>query len=266
MSRKYIQKMSSFDLLTKEDEIRLSKVINSEEYSDRDRQRAREEMSSKNFRLVAKIAYKYSEKTGADVDDLISEGVRGLMKAIDKYDYESYQTRFSTFAVTWITQSIKLFLYKSSFINIPSSIVDKAKKMKMLMDAGINDESEIARILNVKKNEMNNMKMAIVSKVDLDQPVVDKDGKIATFGEIIEDENVKLADESLCDKEMSNKLMEAIEGLDDIQKDIVIKRWLNDSKINLSDLGEEYGMTGENIRLIEKKAFDILKSKLTEKS
>ena len=264
MKNKYLQKMSESDLLTSDEEVVLSKILNDSGASPENKQRAREKLAESNFKLVAKIAYAYSHKTGADVEDLISEGYRGLMRAIDKYDYETYEKRFSTYAVPWITQGVKHYLYKSSFINIPSSIVDKAKKMKMLMEAGMNDESQIADVLKINEADIANMKMAIVSKVDLDETVVNKDGQVASFADVIEDKNVIMAHEVLSHQELSSHLMEAISELDEIQKDIVVKRWLDGEKTNLADLGKKYNMTGENVRLIEKKAFEILKNKMKD--
>jgi RNA polymerase sigma factor (sigma-70 family) len=264
ITNKYFNEMKDAKLLTAEEEISLSTILNSDVASAKEKQSAREILAEKNFRLVAKIAYKYAEKTRADVDDLISEGYHGLMRAIDKYNYDEYGTKFSTFAVSWITQGITHFLYKSSFINIPSSIMDKAKKMKMLMEGGINNESEIARILGVNEAEIVNMKMALVSKIDLDEPVVNKDGQVASFSDIIEDTNVVAANEAMSKKEISHNLMSAVAGLDEIQRDIISQRWLDGEKVNLSDLGKKYGMTGENVRLIEKKAFDILRTKMKD--
>lgn len=264
MNAKNFERLNSGKRLTALEEAELSSIILSKDSSELEREKAIERLTIGNFKLVAKIACQYASKTNTDVEDLVSAGIEGLMVAVYKYDQESFGTKFSTYAVNWIVQAIKKYLYKSSAINVPSAIIDQTKKYKMLVDSGIDNDSEIIDILKISKVELRKIKMAIFSTVDLDEPVENKDGNKSTYADVIPDEKSRSASECAEEEESYELLLNAVDGLDAIQKDIVVSRYLNPDKSNLAELGKKYGMTGENVRLIEKKAFDALREKIEE--
>ncbi|MDA7917356.1 sigma-70 family RNA polymerase sigma factor, partial [Akkermansiaceae bacterium] len=123
--RIYMREISKTDLLTPAEEIKLAARIK------RGDKKAREHMIKANLRLVVKIAQDYSNY-GLPLQDLISEGNIGLMKAVERFDPEK-GGKLSTYAAWWIKQSIKRALAnQSKTIRLPVHMVDKIAKLRRI--------------------------------------------------------------------------------------------------------------------------------------
>jgi len=126
--RLYMQEISRTDLLTPKQEVELADRI------ERGDEEAREIMIRANLRLVVKIAQDYSNY-GVPLQDLISEGNIGLMKAVERFDPEK-GGKLSTYAAWWIKQSIKRALAnQSKTIRLPVHMVDKISKVRKVAES-----------------------------------------------------------------------------------------------------------------------------------
>lgn len=108
----YLDSIGQFPLLTREEETALAKTMK-EAPTETERQEARETLINSNLRLVVSIAKYYKQNCNLSIDDLISEGNMGLMKAVDKYENEK-DCRVSTYASHWIRGSIKCLIKRET--------------------------------------------------------------------------------------------------------------------------------------------------------
>lgn len=145
------------ELLTKEDEVKLFNVL-LERPNSEEAQLAKSEIVEKNMKLVASIASKFS-KRGLDFEELMQEGVVGLLKAIEKFDV-TRGYKFSTYATFWVAQTMDQAIVASRPIKLPIHIrerVDKVFKASMVLRKDLNREpstEEIAEYINIKEFEV----------------------------------------------------------------------------------------------------------------
>lgn len=267
----YMNKVGCSVLLTAARERELSVIIR----TSKDPQAvasAVEEFVMANLKLVASEAFDYAKRCGSymktagfDVHDLISAGHVGLMKAVYKYD-PAYQTKFSTYAVPWIRQPIRKFIYRSSPINIPSYIMNDAIKHKKLEEENEDvTDAELMDKLQLTQRGLANVKMARYSRVSLDAPVSNDGEGDSEFMNMMPDENAVDPSQEASDEDRYAYLREALDELDDMKKEIIMAQCFSDDKVNLAELGEKWGVTGERIRQIKKEALQKLKVKLAKK-
>lgn len=260
----FIVAMGKVPLLTHAEEQDLAKVIKVNK-EGRVRDNAIKKFAESNLRLVLKEAFKISNKTGLELKDLIGYGCIGLMKAIYKYN-PKYGTRFSTYAIPWIQQGMRDYMYKNSGpVQVPIHIINGLSKHKKLMDKDgtKKNDDEIMSELQIDSSFLKRIKKAYISSVSLDQEQTcnnTDDGR--TFEETIPDENA--VDPSLA-AESSDKygdLYAAMNELDSISQEIVTAQFLDSDKVQLDKLGKKYGVTGERVRQIKVKALRTLRKKI----
>jgi len=262
----YIKKVSSFPMLTKEEEEKLFNL-----YIDKGDQKAGQAIVLSHLRLVVKIAMQY-KNFGINMIDLISEGNVGLMIALKKFD-RTKKARFSTYAGLWAKAKIQEFILKSwNMIKIGSSALRKQllfnfsglKKMLHIDNTTSNKEQSerIAKHFGVSVSECENAISSIKGRdVSLDTPI-DNDGNMTLMDTIHScDGNFAL---KMAEKEKSiNRnefLRKSLSILDKRQIDILIARYINEPKATLEDLSKKYGVSKERIRQIEESAIQKLKS------
>ncbi len=132
---RYLSEIKKFPVLTQEQEYMLAK-----RYEEHDDPEAAAQLVTSHLRLVAKIAYDYSNY-GLPISDLISEGNIGLIKAVERFDPDR-GAKLSTYAAWWIKQSIKRALAnQSKSIRLPVHLTDKIAKMRRVI-AQLTDELE----------------------------------------------------------------------------------------------------------------------------
>ena len=259
----YIQTVSAFPVLTTEQERELAERF----YQDDDLDAARELVLS-HLRFVVHLARGYAGY-GLPQADLIQEGNVGLMKAVKRFD-PNVGVRLVSFAVHWIKAEMHEFILRNwrivkvattkaqrkLFFNLRSS----KKKTGWLNDA---ETRAIAKDLGVTPAEVTRMEGRLASRdVSFDgAPDDDGDAPLAPVHYLEDASNnpVDLVAEEDAAKTAHRLLFNAIETLDERSRDIVESRWLHDDKKTLMELAEQYGVSAERIRQLERNAMKKLK-------
>jgi RNA polymerase primary sigma factor len=257
--RTYFGEISRVPLLTREDEVRLSKRI---ETGD---QRAKEELAEANLRLVVSIAKKY-RGCGLPFLDLIQEGNLGLMKAIEKFDYTKGY-KFSTYATWWIRQAIlRAITNRSRTIRVPTHINELIRKIYQVERNYLKEHGEmpspekLALELETTVENIIKAKKTAQSMTSLDMPIGhDDDGSV--LGDFIEDGSVESPERETFEHLLVQELVRALnERLTDREKRILELRYgLNDYQPKtLDEVGVEFGISRERVRQIQKEALTKL--------
>ncbi len=255
----YLSDIQKFDLLSKEEEYDLLRRIKEE-----NDEQARQLLILSNLRLVISTAKK-SLGNGLPLIDLISEGNIGLIKAINKFDYEKGH-RFSTYAVWWIKQSIKKAIINiGRDIRIPSykyeqlSKVNKVMKDYMATHGEMPSTSYIAKKIDLKENKVILLMNEFQDMISLNEVVGDNIFLEDVIGKNDDVEEKIIKEDQLLEmRELLNNV------LSEREKIILEYRYgLYNNKIyTLKEIGEMMGITRERVRQIEKKSITKLKEHL----
>lgn len=252
----YLNDIQKYELLTKEEEYELLRKIREDKDED-----ARHLLILSNLRLVISVAKK-SMGNGLLLIDLISEGNIGLIKAINKFDYEKGH-RFSTYAVWWIKQSIKkAVINKGRDIRIPSYKYEQLSKVNRTIMEYISEFGEEPTTKYIaEKTELKESKVVLLLNEFQDILSLNE-----TIGDNIFLEDVIGASDNIEEKIIKeDQLAEMRDLLDNIlsdrEKEILELRYgLYDNKIHtLKEIGDMLSITRERVRQIEKKAITKLK-------
>jgi RNA polymerase primary sigma factor len=245
-----------------------------------------QELILNNIGLVKKIANSVSKRLGhkLDYEELVSEGIFGLIKAIKRFNFNSgYQ--LSTYATWWIRSSIERAIYDTGFtIRLPVHVIEdilKLKKVERELELeGIPIEMNIiCEKLNISVEKYEELKKienqfliipslnTYVSNEDNDTELIDFISNESTYIFSSENDNYQDPLNKLIDKEMKEKIYYVLNSLKEREKGIIIERFgLNDDKPKtLEEIGKIYGVTRERIRQIESKALRKLKHKTRKK-
>jgi RNA polymerase sigma-32 factor len=261
----YIQGTASVSILSLDEERALGEAL----YYRDDLDAARRLVMA-HLRFVVHIARSYNGY-GLPLGDLIQEGNVGLMKAVKRYNPEK-GVRLVSFAVHWIKAEIHEFILRNwrivkiattksqrkLFFNLRS-----AKKQLQWLSA---DEAQaVAEDLGVEVKDVMEMEMRLSAHdTAFDAPDEDDDDNVSYSPAMyLED---KGADPAQCieneDYETDNteRLGRAVQALDQRSQDILQRRWLNDQKATLHQLADEYGVSAERIRQLEKNAMNKVRA------
>lgn len=219
----YFEDVGSYKLLTKAEEVALSKRI---EKGDKV---ARDQMVTANLRLAISIAKKYQNR-GIDLEDLIQESNVGLMKAVERFDWRR-GFKFSTYACWWIRQAVlkHINMHKTD-VRIPSHIRLMAWKAKQYAteyeDAlGVQPtDEELATALDVTVNALKKMRSMHHNFVSLDMQVGSMDGS-RKLGEIIPDESIEDPADSMDRAKIEVMVRQALRGLSPREEAILRMRF-----------------------------------------
>ena len=263
---RYLSEIRKFPLLAPEQEFMLAKA-----YQQHEDPAAAAQLVSSHLRLVAKIAMGY-RGYGLPVSELISEGNIGLMQGVKKFDPDR-GFRLATYAMWWIKASMQEFILRSwSLVKIGTTAAQKKlffnlRRMKSQLqafeDGDLNQEtlSKIATDLGVAEKEVIDMnrRMAMGGDTSLNVPMrEDGDGQWQDWlvdNEPLQDERVAEAQEADVRHAM---LAEAMDGLNEREKHILMERRLVDEPKTLEELSQRYSVSRERVRQIEVRAFEKL--------
>ena len=257
----YLNDIQKYELLTKEEEYELLKRIREE-----NDEQARQLLILSNLRLVISTAKK-SLGNGLPLIDLISEGNIGLIRAINKFDYEKGH-RFSTYAVWWIKQAIKKAIINTGRdIRIPSYKYEQlAKVNKVITDyiAKYGEEPSteyIAKEVELKESKVILLMNEFQDVMSLNESIGDN----IYLEDVIGEEND--VEDKIIKEDQLSEMRELLENvLADREKEILELRYgLYNNKIHtLKEIGEILNITRERVRQIEKKAIMKLKNHFKE--
>ncbi len=234
--------------------------------------KARDRLAQANLRFVVSTAKKYRGQ-GLPLEDLINEGNIGLLTAIDKYVPEKGY-HFISYAVWWIRQSIlKALSDTGRAVRLPLNrtndlfAINKARNT-LIHEKGITDPTTLDIANESGLDEATVKTLLTVSKdmVSFDSPVGDGTDEDAKLSDFIQDES-ESPEESMISSFLTEDVKELLSCLSDKERDIIMKRYgFGDSEpMSLSSIGNEYNLTKERIRQIEKEALVKLRRNGEEK-
>ncbi|MGA0053018.1 MAG: RNA polymerase sigma factor RpoH [Pelagibacteraceae bacterium] len=269
----YLAQIKKFPMLDAEEEYMLAK-----NWKERGNLKAAHKLVTSHLRLVAKIAMGY-RGYGLPVNELISEGNIGLMQAVKKFDPDK-GFRLATYAMWWIKAAIQEYVLKSwSLVKMGTTTAQKKlffnlKKLKNQIapnqEGDLRDEhvDEISKRLDVDSHEVVNMNRRLMGhEKSLNDPI--KAGETDEWQDFLVDDHL---DQELIvsqKQEFDDKkelLYEAMQILNDREKEILQARRLSDEPKTLEELSQKYKISRERIRQIETKAFEKLQKSMINSS
>ncbi|MBU1110212.1 RNA polymerase sigma factor RpoD [Patescibacteria group bacterium] len=256
--RMYLAEIGKVALLTREEEIMLSKRV---EAGDK---KAVERLIRSNLRLVVSLAKKYLGR-GLSMLDLIQEGNIGLMKAVFKYDWRR-GFKFSTYATWWIRQAVtRAIADQARTIRIPVHMVEKKNKFfrisrRLAQELGREPEAEeIADEMDIPLEKAHQIIRIAQEPLSLEKPVGEESD--SRLGDFLEGTLTMSPDESASQELLKEHLAQVLKSLPPRERKVLSLRFgLEDSRQRtLEEVGRLFGVTRERIRQIEAKALRKLR-------
>lgn len=256
--RMYLKEIGKVPLLSGEEEIKLAQRM---ELGD---QEAKKKLAEANLRLVVSIAKRYVGR-GMLFLDLIQEGNLGLIKAVEKFDYEK-GFKFSTYATWWIRQAItRAIADQARTIRIPVHMVETINKLmrvsrQLLQELGRDPQpEEIAKEMEMTVAKVREIMKISQEPVSLETPIGEEED--SHLGDFIPDEDVLVPAEAAAFTLLKEQLIEVLDTLTDREQKVLRLRFgLDDGRARtLEEVGKEFSVTRERIRQIEAKALRKLR-------
>jgi RNA polymerase primary sigma factor len=253
----FLNEAGRWPLLTKEEEVALAKRI------ERGDAEAKERMINSNLRLVVSIAKGY-QGHGLSLLDLIQEGIIGLIRAVEKFDWRR-GFKFSTYATWWIRQAVQRGVAnKSRTIRIPVHIADREQKIARAertlapkLGRQPTDE-EIAEQAKLPLKQLREVREAARAITSLDRPLGSESD--ASLGDLFASDQAQPEEELTVSLEQ-DVLRRAVSQLPDREQEVLKRRYgLNGDQdpASLEAIGRELGITRERVRQIEASALEQL--------
>lgn len=256
--RMYLKEIGKVPLLSAEEEIELAKRMAE---GDED---AKKRLAEANLRLVVSIAKRYVSR-GMLFLDLIQEGNLGLIKAVEKFDYQK-GFKFSTYATWWIRQAItRAIADQARTIRIPVHMVETINKLirvsrQLLQELGREPSpEEIAEELDMPVERVREILKISQEPVSLETPIGEEED--SHLGDFIQDDNVPVPAEAAAATLLKEQLDEVLGTLTEREQKVLRLRFgMNDGRARtLEEVGKEFDVTRERIRQIEAKALRKLR-------
>lgn len=260
----YLKDIGKVPLLSADDEIELARKMMDGDES------AKRELSVANLRLVVSIAKRYVGR-GMQFLDLIQEGNLGLMKAVEKFDYQK-GFKFSTYATWWIRQAItRAIADQARTIRIPVHMVETINKVvrvqRLLLQQYGREPTpeEIAKEMGIPEQRVVEIQKISQDPVSLETPIGEEED--SHLGDFIEDEQALAPTDVVASNLLKEQLLEILDTLTPREEKVLRLRYgLDDGKPRtLEEVGKEFNVTRERIRQIEAKALRKLRHPIRSK-
>lgn len=256
--RMYLKEIGRISLLSQEEEMNISiRVADGDEDAKR-------ELAESNLRLVVSIAKRYVGR-GLLFLDLIQEGNIGLMKAVEKFDFEKGY-KFSTYATWWIRQAITRALAdQARTIRVPVHMVETINKMVRVqrqMTLELNrepSEEEIAKKMGISVDKVREVIKISQEPVSLETPIGEEDD--SHLGDFLKDESSLSPEEYTENEILKEEIKEVLATLQPREQEVLELRFglIDGTCHTLEDVGKRFNVTRERIRQIEAKALRKLR-------
>jgi RNA polymerase primary sigma factor len=284
--RMYLKEIGKVSLLTAQEEVDLAKRIEAGlraaerlesgagrvpepqqrelEWIERDGDRAKRHLVEANLRLVVSIAKRYVGR-GMAFLDLIQEGNLGLIRAVEKFDYEK-GFKFSTYATWWIRQAItRAIADQARTIRIPVHMVETINKLvriqrQLLQDLGREPTAEeIAEQMELSSDKVREIQKISQEPVSLYTPVGEEED--SHLGDFIEDSEAVVPLERASFRLLQEQLESVLHTLSEREKEVIRLRFglVDGQPRTLEEVGKKFGVTRERIRQIESKTLSKLR-------
>lgn len=256
--RMYLKEIGKVPLLSAEEEQELAeRIANGDE-------EAKKKLAEANLRLVVSIAKRYNGR-GLLFLDLIQEGNIGLLKAVDKFDYNK-GFKFSTYATWWIRQAItRAIADQSRTIRIPVHMVETINKLirvqrNLLQELGREPQpEEVAKAMDLPVERVREILKVAQEPVSLETPIGEEDD--SHLGDFIQDENMPVPADAAAFTLLKEELSAVLDTLTERERKVLTLRFglVDGHARTLEEVGKEFDVTRERIRQIEAKALRKLR-------
>ena len=251
---KYLRDVSGLDMINPQTEIELAKRIKAGDI------KAQDQLVKANLRFVISVAKQYVGR-GLDVEDLVSEGNLGLIKAAQKFD-ETRGIKFISFAVWWIRQSILQSIADNSrVVRLPLNQINALNKInqaqsELEMELGRPaTSSELSEYLQISEDKINLTIKSSQKATSLDLPLSD-DSDFSLLDTIQSDD---FADDNTNKSDMSEMISKALSNLSEKERFVITYSFgIGVSEMTLSEIGHKLNLTSERVRQIKNAALKKL--------